>query len=211
MTKILNAVFDFDSTLVTIEGIDELARLNQVEKIVEEMTKLAMNGEMELDEIFLKRLEIIKPTSQNIMQVSDLYRQNITPGAKEIIRQLSDNANIFVVSGGYKSAIVKTTNHLKIKNENVFANELIFNLEGKYININRKIPLWKKGGKEQVIKRIKSKYPLPTILIGDGYSDYEAANSVDKFVCFAGVANRKMVTKVAQNIIFEFNELMKFL
>ena len=51
--------FDVDSTLVTIEGIDVLAGGNPE---VAKLTEAAMNGEIQLDEVYGRRLELIQPT-----------------------------------------------------------------------------------------------------------------------------------------------------
>jgi len=65
-TKII--CFDCDSTLSTIEGIDELARVrgSDVFKQVEAMTHQAMDGKIPVEEVFGKRLEIIKPTRNDV-------------------------------------------------------------------------------------------------------------------------------------------------
>src|SRR5207253_9437545 len=51
--------FDVDSTLVTIEGIDVLAGGNPE---VAKLTEAAMNGEVPLDQVSARRLEMIRPT-----------------------------------------------------------------------------------------------------------------------------------------------------
>jgi phosphoserine phosphatase len=62
-TKLL--LLDCDSTLSAIEGIDELGRLRgtAIFKVVEDMTNAAMNGGTPMEEIFAKRLNMIKPVS----------------------------------------------------------------------------------------------------------------------------------------------------
>jgi phosphoserine phosphatase len=49
-------VFDCDSTLSKIEGIDELARLRGEKTFseIEALTNAAMNGEVAIDEIFAR-------------------------------------------------------------------------------------------------------------------------------------------------------------
>ena len=60
-------VFDCDSTLSSIEGIDELARVKgqSIFEQVAELTHAAMNGEVPLDEVFSRRLAIIQPDQKN--------------------------------------------------------------------------------------------------------------------------------------------------
>ena len=54
--------FDCDSTLSAIEGIDELARLKGKEGRVGLLTNKAMDGELDLADVYGKRLKAIKPT-----------------------------------------------------------------------------------------------------------------------------------------------------
>ena len=59
MTPIFRFVFfDVDSTLVTIEGIDVLADGNPE---IAKLTDAAMNGEIPLDQVYARRLEMIRP------------------------------------------------------------------------------------------------------------------------------------------------------
>ena len=54
--------FDCDSTLSKIEGIDELGRaVNKFDEMVK-LTNAAMNGELPLEAVYGKRLDLIKPT-----------------------------------------------------------------------------------------------------------------------------------------------------
>ena len=77
-TKLL--LLDCDSTLSSIEGIDELGRLRGPEtfKAVEDMTTAAMDGGTPMEAIFAKRLDIIKPTIDHesaiaVLQLSGLH------------------------------------------------------------------------------------------------------------------------------------------
>ena len=54
--------FDCDSTLSTIEGIDELARLKGKEGRVGLLTNKAMDGELDLADVYGKRLRAINRT-----------------------------------------------------------------------------------------------------------------------------------------------------
>src|SRR5690606_25880766 len=55
---------DCDSTLSSIEGIDELARLRgpEIFEACANMTNRAMDGEIPLDSVYGARLELIQPT-----------------------------------------------------------------------------------------------------------------------------------------------------
>src|SRR5690606_23891673 len=57
-------VFDCDSTLVSVEGIDELAGAHK--EAVQALTDAAMEGSVPLDEVYGRRLEIIRPTRARV-------------------------------------------------------------------------------------------------------------------------------------------------
>ena len=65
--------FDCDSTLSTIEGIDELARLKGKELRVGLLTQKAMDGELDLQEVYGKRLRAIKPRRGQLKTIEELY------------------------------------------------------------------------------------------------------------------------------------------
>jgi HAD superfamily phosphoserine phosphatase-like hydrolase len=174
-------IFDCDSTLVSIEGIDELARLKGVEKQIIPLTEQAMNGELAPEDVFKKRLEIIKPTKQELLELGQLYIKHLLPGTKDIIMRLKNQGiKIYIVSGGYDLPLHILADYLDIPRRNVHANIIHFTKNGEYAGLDESIPLWKKCGKEI-----------------DGVTDAEAKDAVDIFIGFGGVKKRDAVKKEA--------------
>lgn len=66
--------FDCDSTLSTIEGIDELARQKGKFDEVKRMTDAAMEGEVHLQNVYDRRLELLGPTRAEIRAIERHYR-----------------------------------------------------------------------------------------------------------------------------------------
>lgn len=195
-------IFDLDSTLVTIEGIDELARMKGVEHLIEPMTQRAMNGELSIEEAFVERLEIINPTYADVTALSELYLKAITPGAEKLIAWLhAQGKQVFVVSGGYDPAVTDFCKHLGIPPTHVFANRLHFSPTGEYLGLKANDFLWKENGKRLIIAEIQERYPGKTVSIGDGMSDLEAAEIVESFICFAGIVQRPAVMEKAQYVV----------
>ena len=77
--------FDVDSTLVTIEGIDVLAGGNPA---VAALTDAAMNGEIAIDEVYARRLEMIRPARSRVTDLAGQYRRSLVPGAAETLQAL---------------------------------------------------------------------------------------------------------------------------
>src|ERR1041385_4983612 len=103
-TKYRFVFFDVDSTLVTIEGIDVLAGGNPE---IAKLTDAAMNGEIPLDQVYAKRLDLIRPTRDAVEQLAQRYRESLVDGVEETIRALKDaGAQIHLVTAGIAQAIL---------------------------------------------------------------------------------------------------------
>ena len=96
-----NVIFDCDSTLSTIEGIDELARMTGHEHDVSVLTKRAMEGDIPLEAVYGHRLGTTDPTVEQVRKIARSYRNSVVPGAREVIQALMDfGTEVFIVSGG---------------------------------------------------------------------------------------------------------------
>lgn len=202
-----NIVFDLDSTLTKIEGIDLLAKLNDREEVAL-LTQMAMNGEIDFEEIFSKRLDMIQPTLHQVVEVGEEYLNEVVAGVGSLIERLVyAGKRIFVISGGYNPAVKIFTDALGIPRENVFANQLLFDERGQYVNFNRKIPLWRSDGKRIIMEGLFRKFPGEWVSIGDGMSDLQAASGIASFICFCGVVERPAVVQSA-DFIFSSTNMM---
>lgn len=201
-------IFDVDSTLCTIEGIDELARMKGVLPQIAPLTQMTMEGKLSLEDVFSKRLLMIKPSKQDLEKVGELYCQSFSPHAKEVIADFKqENKDMFIISGGYREALLPLANFLGIAEDHVFTNSLLFEENGEYKDFDHMSPLWKENGKKKLIESL-SLQPK-TLLIGDGVSDLEAKDSVDLFVGYGGVQVRQKVKDEAERFIYDLRDLKK--
>jgi len=115
-------IFDCDSTLVTIEGIDELARLKGMATRIAALTERAMNGEIPLEQVYAERLALLQPTRAELEEIGRLYRRNLVADAREVIATLqSAGVAVFIVSGGLLRAVIDVARELNIPDANVRA------------------------------------------------------------------------------------------
>jgi phosphoserine phosphatase len=106
-------VFDCDSTLSAIEGIEELARERREE--VSRLTTLAMSGQVALEEVYGRRLELIRPSRREVERVGQLYIQRLVPAAGETVRNLlAAGVTVQVLSGGLLPPVAAVAAHLGI-------------------------------------------------------------------------------------------------
>jgi phosphoserine phosphatase len=163
-------VMDMDSTLISIEVIDELARAHGVVDRVAEITRRAMQGELEFDAALRERVGLLRGLDAGV-----LYRLAdnlpLTEGAEEMLRVLKAlGYRTAVISGGFTVAAEALQKRLGI--DEAFANTLEI-VDGKLtgavlgpiVNAQRKADLL-----EQLAAR--AGVPLEQVIaIGDGAND----------------------------------------
>jgi len=210
-TKLL--LFDCDSTLSAIEGIDELGRLRgpEVFKAVEDMTTQAMDGSTPMESIFAKRLDMIKPTLKELESIGQKYIQQVEPTAVDTIKKLKAAGwTVIIVSGGFTQAIRPLAQYLGI--DRVEAVELRFNADGSYAGYVESCPTAKSKGKNVVVLKLRDEFKAyQTVLVGDGASDLEVKGDVDKMIGFGRYTPRPKVKAGADAFITSLNQLISLL
>lgn len=193
-------VFDCDSTLSTLEGIDELAALHGCVAPVKALTKQAMNGDIPLEAVYGKRLELIRPSRNDLHTIAEQYLATIVPGAHEIIRALQARGiKVAIVSGGLLDAILPLADALKVPRDSVFAVPLEFDDNGAYRALPAH-PLTTAHGKAEIIAAWKKARKLKhVVMIGDGMSDIaaRAPDAADAVLGYGGVVVREAVRREA--------------
>jgi len=200
--------FDVDSTLVTIEGIDVLAGGNPE---IERLTAAAMNGEIALDDVYGRRLNIIQPTRAEVEALGAKYCASLVDGAAETIDALQSlGVQVHLVTAGIAQAIAPLAAQLNIAARCVHAVALQFDGD-RYAGFDRRSFLTRTGGKELVVRDIRARSHGKAALVGDGISDLEAAPAVDLFIGFGGVAVRPVVRERAAAFAMSFAEMRELL
>jgi phosphoserine phosphatase len=197
--------FDVDSTLVTIEGIDALAG---GDPRVAELTRAAMNGELPLDQIYARRLEMIRPSREAVAALARRYQRSLVNGAEEAMATLrTAGVQIHLVSAGIAQAIVPLAETLGIPERAVHAVALTFNADGTYRDFDRRSFLTRAGGKEIIVRDVRARTHGKAAFVGDGISDLEAKTAVDLFIGYGGVVIRERVRDNA-SVYVTANDLM---
>lgn len=192
-------VFDCDSTLSCVEGVEELASTDELRAGIEELTRQAMTGRVALGEVYGKRLDLIAPRQLDVNRVGQRYIETAVPGAREVVSALHAlDKEVRIVSGGLRLPVVAFGLWLGIRDEMVDAVQVFFDKNGHYRDFDRQSPLARNGGKQEVLAGLP---PRRTVFVGDGITDAEAKSAVDGFVCFGGVAYREEVAALADAVV----------
>lgn len=206
-------IFDCDSTLSTIEGIDELAAAKNCRVEIAALTDRAMNGEVPLEAVYAKRLEIIRPSRSDVRAIADLYAANPCLHAQEIVRHLQDKGvRVGIVSGGLLDAVLPFGQSLGIAEEDIFAVALDYDVQGNYRGVLPS-PLTTAAGKFEVVAQWKARHQFKSLyLVGDGMSDVAALGkaAADVVIGYGGVIARPAVREQA-SIFIEQADLLALL
>ena len=187
--------FDVDSTLVTIEGIDILAEGHSE---VVKMTELAMSGLIPMEEVYERRLELIRPDRKAVRDLGERYIESLVDGVEDLFGFLhSVRCDIHLVTGGIEQAVTPLAERLGIRANAVHAVPLYFDDDGGYAGFDRSAPTARAGGKGVVCRDIRVRNKGKMAFVGDGYTDLEAMPVVDSFIGFGAVAVRDRVKEEA--------------
>ncbi|MBP6507784.1 MAG: HAD-IB family phosphatase [Opitutaceae bacterium] len=206
-------IFDCDSTLSALEGIDELARVRgpAVFARVEAMTNDAMNGQIPVESIFQARLDIIQPARADVAAVGARYIATVEPTARATIAELKARGwTPLIVSGGFRQAIQPLAEFLDIAR--IEAVDLRFKTDGSYAGFDADFPTTRAGGKPELVARLQAELqPVRVVAVGDGVSDLEMQPVVERFFGFGRYVERPAVRSGSGLFIRSLDELLNHL
>ena len=93
---------DMDSTLITIECIDEIADMQGLKAEVSEITEAAMRGEIEFTESLTRRVALLQGLDASALQRVFDERVELSPGALPMLEAVkAAGLKTLLVSGGF--------------------------------------------------------------------------------------------------------------
>lgn len=190
-------VFDCDSTLSGIEGIEELAGEHKAQ--IAELTEQAMSGKLPLEEVYARRLGIVRPLRTAVATLGRRYIESAVPQAQQTMAALKMlGKELRIVSGGLRMPVATFAGWLGIDDAHVHAVQIWFGSDHRVNRFDRESPLARSGGKREVMASLPKKR---TVIVGDGMTDAEAAEVADCFVCFTSVVARPEVMARAHVVV----------
>ncbi len=212
-------VFDFDSTIIKTESLDQLAenalahsvRKEDIYSEIEAITQNGMNGDIPFDESLNARLSLFSARKSMVDAVAQSLKEEISDSILEHqswIEKFSQHC--FVISGGFKEMMYPVCLSLGFKKGNIFGNDFIYDTENKIVGVDTKNPLTQKSGKAKVVKSLNFKKPIA--ILGDGMTDFEISQQINnsKFFVFTENASRKNVIRKADQHIKHFGEFVNY-
>lgn len=169
LTKLL--VTDMDSTLISIECIDEIADFVNIKPQVSEITESAMRGEIDFETSLRRRIALLTGLQEDALQHVYNERLQLNPGAEQMLSGLKSQViKTALVSGGFTYFTNKLKTRLGL--DYTLANTLEFEngkltgeINGRIIGADAKAELLLQKCTELDIS------PSQVVAMGDGAND----------------------------------------
>lgn len=181
-TRLLRA--DMDSTIVTTETLDELAAFAGLKDRIAEITRRAMNGELDFRAALLERVGMLAG-----LPISALERTwaetRLTPGAEALVRTMraQGGAHCALVSGGFAFFTARVAERAGFHEHH--SNTLLVE-DGKLTGRVAE-PILDRDAKLAALKRLCAERGLPlsaALAVGDGANDLPMIGAAGLGVAF---------------------------
>ncbi len=195
--------FDFDSTLIRMESLDELSRICGIEEKVHEISKKVQNGEIPFEKVYKKKVDLMAPSLAEIQKLIPLCVSSFVADTEVVMAALFTlKKDIYIVSSNFHTIVDPVAHVLGIAPDKIIANDMYFKPNGAYDHMNYDSPLCTTGGKALLLKSFIFDHDY-TAFIGDAVTDLMTKNVVNQFIGFGGVEIREKVKKESEYFIEE--------
>lgn len=177
-------VADMDSTIITVECLDELADFAGLKPRIAAITERAMRGELDFKAALRERVGMLAGLAESALARTYDERVRLTPGARTLVMTMRKfGACAALVSGGftYFTTRVRAAAGFDID----FANRLV--VEGGVLTGRVDEPILDSGVKLATLRRLASERGLAaseTLAVGDGANDLPMLQAAGLGVAF---------------------------
>lgn len=164
-------VADMDSTMITVECIDELADYAGIKAQIAEVTERAMRGELDFAEALRSRVALLKGLDEKVIDICREERVRIMPGAKALVQTMAARgAKTVLVSGGFTRFAEPVAQEIGFGR--VVAN--VLNIENKLLAGTVQDPIVDATTKREELEKAATMHGIArefTMAVGDGAND----------------------------------------
>jgi len=192
---------DMDSTLITIECIDEIADMQGLKPQVAEITEAAMRGELEFCESLTRRVALLKGLDASALQRVYDERLQLSPGADKMLKVIQQaGLKTLLVSGGFTFFTDRMKSRLQL--DHTHANVLEIEngkLTGKVVG-----GIVDADEKKRTVERVCAEMgitPDQAIVMGDGANDLKMMKISGMSVAFRAKPVVRAQADVALNFV----------
>ena len=192
---------DMDSTLITIECIDEIADMHGLKPQVAAITEAAMRGELDFSESLRRRVALLKGLDAAALQRVYDERLALSPGAERMLRAIqAAGLKTLLVSGGFTFFTERLKQRLGL--DYTHANELEI-VDGKLTGqvIGTIVDADEKMRTVQRVCADIGAVPAQAIVMGDGANDLKMMAIAGMSVAFRAKPVVRQQADVALNVV----------
>lgn len=192
--------FDMDSTLISVECIDELADCAGKKAEVAMITERAMAGEIDYAQSLKERLKCLEGLDARVL--SEVYEKRVKPqpGVVELLEKIHANkAHSVILSGGF----TYFTERLRIEYGFDFATSNILEVAGGRLTGKVKGEIVDSEKKRFYLEQYALQNNIAydkIIAVGDGANDWAMMQSAGLSVAFHGKESLRYKTDIAINV-----------
>ena len=149
----MTLIFDFDSTLINCESLEEIAsrslqlsseQLNEIK----ELTEKAMNGSISFIDSLEARLSITQPSLKSIYSFIQNKENIWSAGCKKLIEDFPD---VWVLTGGFEILVKELCLELPISQDKIYGVKATWNEDGAFEGLDKKILFITQKSKEHAL------------------------------------------------------------
>ncbi len=176
---------------------------------IKQITDQGMDGQISFSQSLKARMDLIIVTPRLIADTVSSLRSAVSPSFVRNISKLAAH-NLHIISGAFEQVLFPLMEEYKIPHGQIHSNRFIFN-NGVYLGVDNQNPLAHDKGKVTVAKGLN--LSGTTVMVGDGYSDYQVKESgVAQYFCYyAEHVKRDKIMGLADTIMVNFDEVTDFL
>jgi phosphoserine phosphatase len=191
---------DMDSTLITIECIDEIADFAGKKKEVAAITEAAMRGEIaDFGESLRRRVALLAGTSAEVLKRVYEERLHLSPGAEQLLLAAKQaDIHTLLVSGGF----TYFTDRLKCELHLDEAHANIIEIAGGKLTGNIIPPILDARAKANHVLVAQKTLPCTseqTLVIGDGANDIPMMNCAIYSIAYQAKPATSKAARIALN------------
>jgi len=201
MTDFKLVAMDMDSTLITIECIDEIADMQGLKAQVSEITEAAMRGELDFAASLTRRVALLEGLDASALDRVYDERLKLSPGAETMLQAVQQaGLKTLLVSGGFTYFTSRLKQRLNL--DYTHANELEIvdgKLTGKVLGA-----IVDAEAKQQTVERVCAELgisPSEAIVMGDGANDLKMMSIAGMSVAFRAKPVVREQASVALNFV----------
>ena len=164
-------IADMDSTMITVECIDELADYAGLKPQIAAITERAMKGELDFRAALEERVGLLAGMPESTLVECRMERVKLTRGARTLVQTMkAHGAYTVLISGGFTAFAGPVGEAIGF--DKVIANEL--EIAGGKLTGKVREPIVDSATKLETLKAEAAKHGLPlaeTLAVGDGAND----------------------------------------